>query len=223
MENGRHLFRREDCRQCGACAPQCPGDALTCYGTAESAESLLPLLLEDSAFYESSGGGVTLSGGECLLHPQFCREMAEKLREHGIRTAIDTCGAVPWASFEAVLDCADVFLYDIKAIDPEVHRTCTGRENGEILENLRRLLDRGARVEIRVPYVPEYNGAEMEKIAEFLAPLPILGVRILPYHAFAASKYESLGLTPQDCGRVPETEETEAIREMFRARGLRVL
>jgi len=188
-----------------------------------TAAQLLPQLTEDKIFYETSGGGVTLSGGECLVHPAFCAELTERLSAEGIRTAIDTCGAVPWSAFEAVLGKAEVFLYDIKAIDPEVHRRCTGRDNGEILENLRRLLAAGAQAEIRVPYVPGHNGGEMEKIAEFLAPLPIRGARILPYHAFAGSKYESLGLAAPAASRVPEKDETEEIRAMFRRRGVRVI
>ncbi len=223
MTASGHLFDRDACRLCGSCADECIGDALTFYGKPMSSEELLPLLLEDKSFYESSGGGVTLSGGECLVHPSFCRELALRLADAGVKTAIDTCGAVPYSAFEAVLDTADVFLYDIKAIDSDVHRACTGRGNEEILSNLGRILDAGAKVEIRVPYVPDCNGGEMDAIAEFLAPLPITGCRVLAYHAFAGSKYESLGLSAPDAGRVPDRDEMARIRDRFRAAGVRVI
>ena len=222
MDNGQHILEREKCVGCGACADNCIGDALTLYGRLQTPEELLPTLLEDAPFYTSSGGGVTLSGGECLLHPAFCRETAILLLKHGIKTDIDTCGAVPYSAFESILDVTDHFLYDIKAIDPAVHKKCTGMGNGQILDNLRRILDAGAKVEIRVPFIPDANGGEMEKIADYLAPLPVEAVRILPYHAFAASKYESLALSAPPVFRTPEKEETASVRDMFRARGLRV-
>ena len=222
MENGLHILERGKCTACGACAEQCVADALTLYGRTQTPAELLPLLLEDKPFYESSGGGVTLSGGECLTHPDFCRELSRLLLSHGVKTDIDTSGAVPYSALEAVLDTTDHFLYDIKDVDPAVHRRCTGQTSERILENLCRLLTAGAKVEIRVPFVPDHNAEEMEKIADFLSPLPVEAVRIVPYHAFAASKYESLGMPVPPEGRVPTKEETDRVRELFRTKGLRV-
>ena len=171
---GLHVFERALCVGCGECEDVCPQSALTLYGREMTVDELLPELLADRDFYESSGGGVTVSGGECLLYPDFCRELGKRLRDLGISLDVDTSGAVPYESIAAVLPYTDCYLYDVKAIDSEVHRACTGQPNERILENLSRLLADGARVEIRVPYVPDCNGGEMEKIARHLAALPPL-------------------------------------------------
>ena len=220
-ETGHH-FDRSLCVSCGACAEVCIGDALTFYGREMTVDAVVGKLLEDRAFY-GERGGVTLSGGECLIHPDFCAEVAERCRAEGVGVDIDTCGDVPWETFERLLPDVDTFLYDVKAISDEVHRRCTGRGNARILENLKKLTGVGARVEIRVPYVPAYNDGEMGAIAAFLADLPIVGVRVLPYHDLAHSKYLSLGMEPHLPPRVPTGEEMENARALFRAAGVRVI
>jgi len=190
-----HTFNRERCTSCGKCAEVCLGDALILYGKEMSPEELLPLLLEDKEFYETSGGGVTLSGGECLTYAAFCAELLKKLKDSGIHTAVDTCGAVPRESLDKVIPFTDIFLYDIKAYDEDTHLRCTGVSNRQILENLKYLDSIGKNIEIRIPYVPTYNSSEIEKIGEFLGTLRNLTkVRVLPYHNYAGSKYESLGM-----------------------------
>lgn len=170
-------------------------------------EKLLPALLEDKEFYESSGGGVTLSGGECLLHADFCAALLRALKENGVRTAVDTCGFVSREAFDKVIHYTDVFLYDIKAIDPAVHKRCTGVENGRILDNLRYLDSLGKKIEIRIPYVPGYNDGEIGKIADFVKTLSsVTGVRVLKYHNYARSKYEALGME----NTLPEALPTDA-------------
>ena len=193
---GTHSLAREKCVLCGACAAACPAEALTLYGEDVTVNDLLPRLMEDRDFYENSGGGVTLSGGECLLQADFCAELLAAIKKEGIRTAVDTCGAVPQSAIEKVLPFADVFLYDLKAASSELHRALTGEPNERILSNLRFLVDSGAKIEIRVPFVPEKNGAEMEAIAELVASLdPAIPVRVLAYHDLARSRYAALGTT----------------------------
>ena len=190
----RH-FLRESCVRCGACESICPTQARKLYGREYTVEDLLPVLLADCEFYAASGGGVTLSGGECLLQADFCAELLRALKAHGIHTAVDTCGAVPWESIEKVLPFTDLFLYDVKAVDEQVHIACTGASNREILENLTRLATLGANMEIRVPVVPGYNADELPAIRALAASLKTKpALTLLPYHSYAGSKYRALGM-----------------------------
>ncbi|MBR5311863.1 MAG: glycyl-radical enzyme activating protein [Clostridia bacterium] len=211
-----HFYDRTSCVQCGECAAHCLGSALIYYGREITVEELLPLLLEDRDFYETSGGGVTLSGGECLMQADFCAKLLRRLKENGIHTAVDTCGFVPRESFNKVLPWTDVFLYDLKAWDEEAHIRCTGHSNRRILENLRYLDAKGASLELRIPYVPEYNDDQMEKIAEFARTLNnVRKVKILPYHRYAGSKYDALGMENTLPETLPEDAAVEKIKQLF--------
>ena len=203
-----HIFSREKCIACGKCAESCLGNALTFYGKEMSVDELLPILLEDKDFYETSGGGVTLSGGECLMQADFCRELLKKLKEEGINTAVDTCGFVSREEVDAVLPYTDSFLYDIKSFDEDVHLKCTGQSNKKILENLFYIDSLGKNIEVRIPYVPGYNSEQIEKIAAVLKKLKNLsGVRVLPYHNYAAGKYKALDMKNTLPRTLPEKEE----------------
>ena len=181
------------------------------------AEELMPILLEDKAFYENSGGGITLSGGECLLQADFCAEVLRLAKEHGLNTAVDTCGFVSRAALDKVIPYTDVFLYDVKAIDEDVHLRCTGQSNRIILENLRYLDACGCKIEIRIPFVPDRNDGEIPAIADFLKSLKhIVRVRVLPYHSYASSKYAALGIENTLPARLPTEEELRAAEGYFR-------
>jgi len=181
---------------------------------------LLPRLLEDRDFYETSGGGVTLSGGECLCQADFCEALLKALKEKGIHTAVDTCGFVPKAAFEKVLPYTDLFLYDIKAFDEAVHIRCTGQSNQRILENLVWLDSLGKKIEIRIPYVPDYNDTQTEKIAAFLKSLKsITAVKVLPYHNYAGSKYAALGMENTLPERLPTEAELQAAEATLAYKG----
>lgn len=207
MENGKHVFLREKCTGCGACSEVCLGNALTFYGKEMSVDELLPILLEDKDFYTTSGGGVTLSGGECLMQADFCAELLKKLKEYNINTAVDTCGFVSREIIDKVKPYTDVFLYDLKAYDEDIHMKCTGYSNENILENLKYIDDCGATTEIRIPYVPEHNSEQIEKLAEFMSKLKNLTkVRVLAYHNYAGSKYEAMGMKNTLPDKIP-TEE----------------
>ena len=130
-----HVFERSLCIGCGRCEKVCLGEALKFYGREMTVSELLPILLEDKVFYETSGGGVTISGGECLCHADFCAELLKSLKREGINTAVDTCGFVPKVALEKIAPFTDMFLYDIKALDEHVHIRCTGKSNKLILEN----------------------------------------------------------------------------------------
>lgn len=214
MDHEQHIFNRAACISCGDCTKGCLGDALTLYGNEYDIETLLPILLEDREFYENTNGGVTLSGGECLLQGDFCAALLRILKQEGIHTAVDTCGYVPRSEIDKVLPFTDAFLYDLKAYDDELHRRGTGCGNKMILENLLYLDSLGARVEIRIPYIPDYNADQIEPIAQFLSGLRnITGIRVLPYHRFAAGKYQALGIPDKLPITVPSDEEMILVRD----------
>lgn len=216
-------YYKNKCIGCGACqkdgftAEECLGEAKVLYGKEITAEELLPLLLEDRDFYETSGGGVTLSGGECLCQADFCAELLQKLKKEGIHTAVDTCGYVPKESIDKVLPYTDIFLYDIKAIDEDVHIKCTGKSNRLILENIRYIDSCEKAIEVRIPYVPGCNDDQIPQIAEFLKGLKhVTKVRVLPYHNYAGSKYEALNMENTLPHQLPEEGEIKKAEETVR-------
>lgn len=217
IENGNHIFIRENCIACGKCEEECYFDAIKLYGKEYSVDELIPILLQDIDFYKSSNGGVTLSGGECLLQYEFCTELLKCLKEHGINTAVDTCGCVSKTALDSVIPYVDTFLYDLKAIDEDVHKKCTGVSNKAILENLKYLDDIGAKVEIRIPYVPFYNDNQIEKIAEFVKQLKnVIAIKVLAYHNYASSKYDAIGIKNTLPQLVPSEEDRQKVVEIIR-------
>lgn len=216
-------FYENKCIGCGECQKEgfktddCLGEARVLYGKEISVEELLTLLLEDREFYENSGGGVTVSGGECLCQPDFCAELLKLLKEEGINTAVDTCGFVSREAIDKVLPYTDMFLYDIKAIDEDVHIKCTGQSNRQILENIKYIDSKNKAIEVRIPYVPQYNDNQIDKIAEFLKPLKnITAVKVLPYHNFAGSKYAALGMENTLPETLPPDEEISIAELKFK-------
>ena len=216
FENGHNILNK-NCVFCGECEKNCFAGALTLYGREVSVSDILPELLEDKDFYENSGGGVTLSGGECLMQADFCTKLLKTLKEEGIHTAIDTCGMVSKATLDSVIPYTDIFLYDVKAFDEDIHIKCTGQSNKIILKNLKYLDSLNKKIEIRIPFVPNLNDGQIEKIAKFLSKLKnITRVKVLPYHNMAASKYNSLNLTNTLPARLPKDTEVEEARETLR-------
>ncbi len=222
-------FSQNKCISCGICknerneeaAQRCPVSAIEVYGREYEAEELVGILLQDEVFFKNSGGGVTLSGGECLAQPDFCIALAKLLYERGISVYVDTCGYVKREIFEKMIPYTDKLLYDIKAIDATVHEKCTGRQNRLILDNLKYLCNKGCKIEIRYPLVKGYNDFECEDIAKLLSGLQgITKVKVLQYHSFSASRYEALGMF----NTLPDTKTTsydiEAAVNIFKSYGL---
>ena len=221
---GGHVFDRAKCIGCGKCEEVCLGTALKLYGKEMSVDELLPILLEDREFYENSGGGVTLSGGECLCHPEFCAELLKRLNDEGVNTAVDTCGFVSRAAIDAVMPYTDIFLYDIKAVDGDVHKACTGQDNDIIIENLKYIDSRGKKIEVRYPYVPDYNSNQAEKIGELLSGIKnLVGIRVLGYHKYAGSKYASLDMENTLPEAMPSDEELETAKDIIKSFGIKVI
>ena len=223
MDAGGHRFDRERCVACGACEEACLGEAMKLFGRTVTVDEAETIALEDRAFYDHSGGGVTVSGGEPLLQADFVRALFERLKEQGVHTAVDTCGNVPWTAFEKALPVADLFLFDVKHIDSDAHRALTGAGNERILDNLRRLSDAGARIEIRMPLVPGANDDTdtLERIGALLGGLNVETMRVLPYHALARSKYAALG-KPDTMPDVPSPDDGAIARavSILRAHGV---
>ena len=223
LVGGEHSFDRKKCIACGACEEVCLGSAIKLWGRSVLPEQIIGELLLDREFYETSGGGVTLSGGECLMQADFAGELLAMLKAEGISTAVDTSGLVPRESLDKVVPYTDVFLYDLKAVDPELHKKCTGRDNSLIIENLRYLDSLGKRIEIRIPFVPGRNDGEAEKMAELIDPLhSIERVRVLAYHNYAASKYDSLGMANTLQERIPKDSEIAKFRERLASQSERM-
>lgn len=220
-EAEKHCIDFERCSACGKCMEVCPAKALFLSGREMEAEKLVKQTLRDRDFY-GADGGVTFSGGEPLLQAAFVKECAEMLRAQGIRTAVDTCGCVPFEAFETVMSEVELFLYDLKAASSQVHEWATGTGNERILENLRRLDGAGARIWIRIPLIHGVNDTDEEingicdvieslKNAERITPIP--------YHDLGGSKYAELGMTSRmSTGFRMESRRVEEIRSTLSRR-----
>ncbi len=233
-EGGVHRIDRRNCTGCGACAGECFAGALALTGRNVTAGELFSMLEQDRDYFARSGGGVTFSGGECMTQPEFLKALLTLCREAGIHTAVDTAGCVPSERFEEILPLADLFLYDVKAARSETHRCLTGVGNEQILDNLRMLSDRGARIIVRIPYVPGEEGAqgaqsagnalagnvhEMLEIAEILKPLRLEAVEFLAYHRLGEGKRASLDMELKKFG-VPAPDAVEEVCAKFRKMGI---
>ncbi len=195
---GLHLLDRERCTVCGKCAADCSAKALELVGREVTVEEVLAVVERDRAFYEASGGGLTLSGGEPLAQIDFAEALLRAAKTAGLHCVVETCGQVPTESLERILGYADLFLYDIKETDSARHKRYTGVGNELILRNLRMLHDKGAKILLRLPTVPGVNDRpkHFEGIARLAHSLPhLLGVEVLPYHALGLGKRDRLGIS----------------------------
>ena len=166
------------------------------YGTSMSASAIIKEILKDKLFYEESGGGVTFSGGEPMQQISVLTELLTECKRHGIHTTIDTCGYAPWSSFKKILSFTDLFLYDLKLMQPDRHKHFTGVGNVKIIKNLQRLIDENATINLRIPVVPGVNNSEeeVELLIEFLQQklTRVPKIHLLPYHYIADNKYQKL-------------------------------
>ena len=207
----------EKCDLCGKCALYCPNDAREVCGKEYAVDEVLREVLKDRTFYANSGGGVTFSGGECMLQIDFLESVLRACRASGIQTAVDTAGYVDYARFERILPYTDLFLYDVKCRDVEKHKKYVGVTNELILENLEKLLFAGAAVWVRIPVIGGVNDTveEMTKIRDFLKGCPAPEqIELLPYHAMGEHKYAAIGRDAVSFS-VPEEEKMRQLRAVF--------
>lgn len=182
------------CDLCLECARLCSTGALAVSGTYLTVGDLVREVEKDSLFYKNSGGGVTISGGEPLLQWEFVAQAFRACQDKGIHTALDTTGHAPWNIVESVLEHVDLLLYDVKHMDSDIHRRRTGAGNELILSNLERSA-RKARTWIRVAVVPGFNDSDLDvrRIADFVVPLGVEKVSLLPYHGWGETRYRAMG------------------------------
>lgn len=214
------------CDVCGLCVEQCYADALEQVGSLKSVDEIIQIVMEDQLFYDSSGGGMTLSGGEPLAQPQFCLDLLKAAKEHGIHTAIETSGHAPWVVWENLLPYLDLILYDVKEVDDEQHLHIVGASNRLILDNLKRLADTDKAVIVRCPIIPGYNddSQSTHALGQFIQDLETIDqVDLLPYHRMGQNKYEVLD-REYALGDMPtmENEAAFASRDILLSYGLKV-
>lgn len=192
-----HVLIRDRCVVCGQCTLECYAKALELVGRDVQVPEVLDEVLRDRAFYETSGGGMTISGGEPLLQIEFTAALLRAAKAAGLHCAIETCGYAPWERLERVMPDVDLFLYDLKETDPDRHEAYTGAPNRLILDNLRRLHDAGAQILLRCPIVPGLNDRpeHLQALAQLAGEMPgLLGLELMPYHRLGVSKRERMGL-----------------------------
>jgi len=217
-EDGVH-FVRDGCTACGRCAEMCPALALNLCGEDIDTEELMSTIKKDLSYYTASGGGVTFSGGECLLQWEAVKELATSCHALNIHTTVESALFVPWNNIEQLLDHIDLFYADLKLADPEQHRRFTGQDNRLILENLQLLSERHHNVTVRIPLIPGVNDSaeELNAIGRILRRLGsgVKNVELLKYNILGASKYPAVGLEYTAFAPAAQSDE-----EMKKACGL---
>lgn len=190
------------CNHCQKCVTICPSQALETFGANSTVQELLTEVEEDSLFYRRSKGGLTLSGGEVCLQPEFAVALLKQAKSQGIDTAMETCGYAPWEAVQAVGTLCDHIFFDIKHMDSKKHEAYTGVSNEQILENFRKLVEQFPQkdITVRTPVIPGFNATETEihQIEQFLSQTaPHVKYELLKYHRFGEEKYRCLGRTYQ--------------------------
>jgi pyruvate formate lyase activating enzyme len=222
---GNLRIDRSVCNNCGRCVEVCHTGALEMFGGYMTVEEVFEIVKRDEAFYRTSGGGVTIGGGEATCHPEFTLQLLQRCRSAYIHTALDTCGHVATPTGIKALEEADLVLYDLKCLDPETHRSLTGVSNELILANLRRLDGMGKAIIVRVPLIPGRTDSEesLSTMATFLMQLKsVQRIDLLPFHRLGKVKYEQLGREDYlECEPI-SAERQLAIMELFQRHGLNV-
>ena len=205
------------CDFCGKCELFCAADARRICGKEYTVDEVLSEILKDKSFYETSDGGATFSGGECMLQIDFLGELLKKCKENGIHTAVDTAGNVPWKYFEFIIPYTDMFLFDVKCISENLHIAGTGASNRLIIENLMTLSSvfKGS-IFIRIPVIGSFNDTkeEMNKIKEFLNNINFDKIELLPYHNMGNNKYTALNRVLPDY-IVPDKNKMDKFKKIF--------
>lgn len=212
------------CTLCGRCADVCPALAIEMSGKQASVEDMMILIRKEILTLDQSNGGVTISGGEPMMQSDFLIDLLDAIGEEGLHRAVDTTGFVKTETLLEVAKRTDLFLYDLKSMDPDVHKKFTGVSNEKILENLRILAESGAKINIRIPLIKGVNIDEknIQKTAEFIASLPgEIAVNLLPYHDIARAKHMRLGQEYKQAGlEEPSEEDVQRVVGQFESVGI---
>lgn len=219
IENNTVITDTKKCTHCKKCTDECYYNAREISGKGMTYGEICDAISRDVAFYSESGGGVTFSGGECLMFPDLLKKLLQYCKAMRIHTAVDTSGFSGWESLEKIIPFTDLFLYDIKAFSSSLHERITGVPNTLIWENLEKLCRTGANVNLRLPVIEGCNAdlEDIEKTAEKCKGFGIKKVNILPYHDMGKYKYTKLGRDyDSNSMSTPSDEKLEKIKEIFK-------
>lgn len=228
MENGKPVRDTSLCRNCLECEKACPANAWQIYGRDMSAEALVKEIAKDEIFYFYSGGGVTFSGGEPLMQPEFVAEVMRQCHEHGIHTAMETSLFAAWSAVEQIVPYLDFLFVDLKVMDAKRHQTVVGVDNALIHENLKRINDGpwSFPIHVRIPVIPGINddSENLIRTVQFCDPLEqITEIELLPYHRLGVETYRNLGRTYALKDTVtPSAEKMEQLSEEMNTAAKRI-
>ena len=216
---------QDKCTSCAACVEGCFYGALVRYGEENTSEEVFQKVKRDKMFYDESGGGVTVSGGEPLMYPAFVRELFEMCRGEGINTLIETCGYAESKALEEVFPVTDMFYFDLKHMDDKTHVEYTGCSNAKILENGRYIARHGGNVLFRQPLIPGVNDTDwnIAATAEYIKGLGLAekGIQLMPYHRAGKSKYDALNMAyKMGETQIMNAAEIETVAEKYRQAGI---
>ncbi|MHB1415718.1 MAG: glycyl-radical enzyme activating protein [Chloroflexota bacterium] len=211
---------REKCDLCGACVEACPTGALHAAGQWYSVEEALAMVMRDAPYYRRSGGGVTLSGGEPLMQPEFAEGLLRACYEQNVHTTVETSGLAAWSVFERIIPYTDLVLFDLKQMDEEAHIRLTGVPNRPILQNARNLAERGVALIFRVPLIPDENTQtdNLLATADFAGSLGVGEIHLMPFHQLGKDKYRRLDREYTLADRQGMQDSEEGVDEIRRAR-----
>lgn len=225
---GKASVDRTRCTGCGACPSVCDPKALEIAGRAVEVQEVLDVVVRDLAYYEASQGGLTLSGGEPLMQPEFAKELLFGAKSRGLHCCVETSGYAMWGSMRPLLPYVDVWLFDYKETDRQLHEKFVGKSNDLILSNLEKLHQAGARILLRCPMIPQHNARRqhLDGIVQITRRLPnVQGVELLPYYDLWRAKLTRFGLKSDlpESVRPPAKETIAAWKRFLRGRGVTVV
>lgn len=208
------------CKTCLKCVDECLYSALVRYGSEMTSKEVFEKVRKDKMFYDSSSGGVTVSGGEPLTKADFVFELFEQCKNEGINTCAETCGMVPQSAFEKVLKVTDLFYFDLKIMNDALHKEYTGCSNEQILSNARYIAQKGAKILFRQPLIPGVNDTDenIESTSAFIKSLGRndIALQLMPYHRAGQTKYEALNIPYAMAGTLPpDKEHIESIKSKY--------
>lgn len=219
---------RDKCVKCGSCTKECYPKALYLTCSEMTIDELVAIIKKDKKYYESTNGGLTLSGGEPLVQAEFAAALLREAKELNIHTALDTSGCVQWESYERVLDYVDLFLFDLKCMFSKISEVLIGSANEQILENARRLATKGKKLQIRYPMIPGLNDQQenMQEMITFCLELgsAVESIQLLPYHKLGTGKYERIG-KEYKIGHINpmSREQAEKYEKLFKESGFKTM
>lgn len=224
FNNGQHILNREKCVVCGDCANACPSKSLQICGEETTVKRVIDIVMRDKIFYDNSGGGMTISGGEALCQVNFAHALLQSAKNRGVNTILDTNGNWDWEEIEDLFPCVDSFRYDLKHMDPSRHKEFTGVSNHRILENLRELSENNQKMVIVLPLIRGINDSDenISSTIKFIKALPTAPpINILSYHDFYVSKSGQLDRKYVKF-KSPSQARIDKIENIFQVEGMKV-